>query len=194
MPNESTTRNLLPNRPSRPAHTIAVMACVVALSSTIGLIQNRPQRFCVNYSSTTLAQIGRLEAQFHECYARWEPEHGVRSPCPELQNDINIKLLHLLRLQKAHPSEIIRIVGSPEAVYEHGQYPGIFYWRLKNYWATTAPNCVMLLPRNPQYDAMIYMALKQNGARQSSAACAISTASSNQPANHSGLETRVAEF
>lgn len=161
------------NRLARPANTIAVVLCLIALSFTAVRLQSRPQRFRARFSETTLAEVKGLERRFHECYTQWEPHHGVRSPCPELQNDTNIRLLNLLGLQRAHPSKIVQIIGRPEAVFENGRYPGIFYWKLEHYWATMAPNCVMLLPRNRQYDAMIHMSLQQDGAHRVSLAQAI---------------------
>jgi hypothetical protein len=77
-----------------------------------------------------------------------------------------MQLLRLLGLQMADPSEIIRVVGIPEAVYENGKYPGIFYWRFRSYWVTSAPLCVMILPRSVNYDMMFEATLQQSGSRR----------------------------
>ena len=157
----------MPTRKS--SEVAAVLIPLVSLAATTWLLLHMSRsRFRVQLPSDKLAQIRELESRFHDCFDSWRPEMGVRSPCPKLHAETTEQLLELLDLQLARPLKLVRIIGDPEIIYENARYPGIFYWQFRHYWAVTAPRCVMLLPRNANYDAMMRMTSSKDGAKRAS--------------------------
>lgn len=161
---------------ARLALSVAV-ACLIATAVGIAQVQPSPhRRFNISLESNRLREIASIESKFHIGFSTWKRSDGVASPCPEIQNEANNKLLELLNLRQAHPSEVIDLLGNPNNVYENGKNPGIFYWQFEHYWATTSPRCVMLLPRNANYDEMLALFLDERECIRVSISVAIEAA------------------
>lgn len=174
---------------SSSAHGIALVACAVAMFLTSLATLQSPPRFRAFIDSKSLSRIDSLERRFRECYRKWRPEHGVRSPCPEIQNETNMQLLELLGLRFAPAENLTHVLGRPEAVYRNGENPNVFHWCFRRYWATTGTVCVMLLPRCRNYDAMMKLALSRDGSLRVSLAEALrASAHTNRPLDPEPLE------
>ena len=106
-------------------------------------------------------QEAHLAVAFKEGFEEWRPIDGVRSPCPQLQDQVSITLLKLHRLQNAERESVIAVTGRPMNVFFHRE-TGIEYWMTCRYWVAMAPNCQMLLPRNANYDSMMKMAMNSD--------------------------------
>ena len=137
----------------RPHSVFAVVSSLIALAGFVVAVRIQERR------STATFEIQRVQQQFHACMAQWTPEMGMHSPCPKIQDRTNIELLRLFDVNNATMSTVARKIGDPISVYENGKYHGTYYCKHDEYWTVMCPGCVMLLPRDSQYDSLMALSI-----------------------------------
>ena len=86
---------------------------------------------------------------------------GARSPNPKVQDETNLALLRLYKVENQSIEAVSRVIGPPTDIFQNLTYPEIYYCKHPKHWTVMCPNCVTILPRNPQYDSIMQLSMDQ---------------------------------